>query len=111
MTERVKAFLRNVELWRAAVFVLILLVLVLIVVAVAAVGAWLSISSVEEELARQEPPIVEVAPVPRHPPPLPAPESLEDPPPEQQPEISGLTVMDVIGYLEYGLGGDAFVCS
>ena len=90
---------------------LMLLALVLLVVAVAAIGTWLSVRSVEGELARQQPPRVEVAPSSQNPPALPAPESFEDLPPEQRPEIPGLAVMDVIGSLQYGPGGDAFVCS
>lgn len=111
MTERLKAFLRNVQPWQAIVAALMLLALVLIVIAVAAVGAWLNISSVDQELDQQEPPRVEVAPSPQNPPTLPAPESFEDLPPEQRPEVSDLAVMDVIGFLQYGPGGDAFVCS
>lgn len=111
MAERVKAFLRNVEPWQAIVAALILLALVLIFVAIGAVGAWLSVRSVEQELARQPAPQVEVAPASPNPPARLLPESLEDLPLQQRPEISGLAVMDVVGYLKYGPGGESFVCS
>ena len=111
MTERFKHFLRSVEPWQAIAAALILLVLVLLIIAVASIGAWSSLRSVEGELARQPPPQAEAAPSPQNPPTLPAPESFEDLPPEQRPEISDLAVMDVIGSLQYGPGGDAFVCS
>ena len=111
MTDRVRNFLRGAELWQAITAALVLLALVLIVIAVAAIGAWSSLRSVEGELARQQPPRVEAAPSSQTPPTLPAPESFEDLPPGQRPEIPGLAVMDVIGSLQYGPGGDAFVCS
>ena len=105
-----KNFLRGVEPWQAVTAALVLLAIVLIVIAVAAIGAWLSLQSVEGELARQQP-RAEVAPSPQTPPTLPTPESFEDLPPEQRPEIPGLAALDVVGYLKYGPGGDAFVCS
>ena len=104
-------FLRSVEPWQAIVAALMLLALVLLVVAVAAVGAWLSLRSVEGELDQQPPPRVEAAPSSQNPPTLPSPESFEDLTPEQRPEIPGLAALDVVGYLKYGPGGDAFVCS
>ncbi len=113
MTERVRNFLRSVQPWQAIVASLMLLALVLLVVAVAAIGTWLSVRSVEGELGRrsQQSPRVEVAPSSQNPPTLPAPETFEDLPAEQRPEIPGLAALDVVGYLKYGPGGDAFVCS
>ena len=115
MTERVRNFLRGVEPWQAVTAALVLLAIVLIVIAVAAIGAWSSLRSVEGELARRspQPPREEVAPSSQNPPTLPAPESFEDLPPGQRPEIAGLAALDVVGYLQYGpgAGGNAFVCS
>ena len=111
VTERMKNFLRGVEPWQAITAALVLLAIVLIVIAVAAIGAWSSLRSVEGELDQQPPPRVEVAPSPQTPPTLPAPEAFEDLPAEQRPEIPGLAALDVVGYLQYGPGGDAFVCS
>ncbi|MGF1471234.1 MAG: hypothetical protein ACFB50_05750 [Rubrobacteraceae bacterium] len=116
MPERARAFIRNIQPWQVVVVLLVLLVFVLLIIAVAALGVWFTIRSVDEEFARQEPfrqepPRVEVAPSRQEPPTLPLPESYEDLPPSQRPEISGLGVMNVLGYLKYGPGGDAFVCS